>query len=296
MAPPRDEKKPAGFLSYFFPSTQAQAQHRPQRPADLAPGDLGGAGDAVFEADRHLDHRISEPACPPDHLDLERVSLRQNVVKPHVSEQVPRVAPESGGAVAGLQAEEHAAVEVGAPRQQPAAIGPSFDRAARHVARADRQPARTPGRFHDAVEELGAIGESDSERFFVRTAEPKLARPMQDPHSLIRARQPIRELSGAVGRRVVDDQDVMSEPPDSFDHAFDVRHLVEGGQHDQDPIGHGRAALRAVRPSLTFTTWRNMSTELRIGITLVGAEFRQTTGTSAMRTPFFLAMYSTSGS
>src|SRR5713226_4078897 len=274
-----------------LPSSQAQAQHRPERTPDL-------------------DHRISEPARAPHHLDLERVALRQHVVQPHMSEQVPRVAPESGGAVAGLQAEEHAAVEVGAPGQQPAVVRPTFDRAARYVAGPDRESAGPPRRFHDAVEvagemravgihldeELGAIGESDSERFFVRTAESKLARTMQHTHPLIRGRQPIGELPGAVGRGVVHDQDVVPEPPDSFNDTLEVLDFVEGGQHHQHPIRHGLAALRAPRPSLTFTTWRNMSIELRIGITLVGAEFLQTTGTSAMRTPFFLARYSTSGS
>src|SRR5712692_8215428 len=145
-------------------------------------------------------------------------------------------------------------------------------------------------------EQLGAIGESDSERVFVRTAESKLARPVQHPYPLIRGGQAIREVAGAVGRGVVDDQDVMPELPDSADHALEVLDFVEGGQHHQHPVGHSLDALRAVRPSLTLTTWRNMSTELRMGITLVGAEFRQTTGTSAIRTPFFLARYSTSGS
>src|ERR1700687_3930926 len=123
-----------------------------------------------------------------------------------------------------------------------------------------------------------------------------MPRPWQHPHPLIGGSQTIRELSGAVGRGVVDDQDVVPELPDSADDALQARHLVEGGHPHQPSSGHGLAPFRAVRPSLTLTTWRNMSTELRIGITLVGAEFRQTTGTSAMRTPFFLARYSTSGS
>src|SRR5713101_975300 len=293
-----------------LPSGQAQPQHRPQRAPDLAPGDLGSAGDAVFEPDRHLDHGVSEPARAPDHLDLERVSLRKDVVQPHVSEQVPGIAPESGRAVAGPQAEERAAVEVGAPGQQPAVVRPTFDRAARYVARADRQSAGAPRSFHDAIEvaremravrvhldeELRAIGEPNAECIFVRTAETKLARTVQDSHPFIRGRQPIRELPGAVGRGVVDDQDVVPKPPDSVNDTLEVLDFVEGGQHHQHPIRHGLAALRAPRPSLTFTTWRNMSIELRIGITLVGAEFLQTTGTSAMRTPFFLARYSTSGS
>src|SRR5206468_9654002 len=41
-------------------SGHAQAQHGPQRTADLTLRDLGRAGDPVLELDRHLDHRVAE--------------------------------------------------------------------------------------------------------------------------------------------------------------------------------------------------------------------------------------------
>src|SRR5260370_6821447 len=63
-----------------LPLTQPQAQHRPQRAPDLASRHLGGAGDAVLEPDRHLDHRIAEPAPPPHHLDLKYLPLRYDVI------------------------------------------------------------------------------------------------------------------------------------------------------------------------------------------------------------------------
>ncbi len=113
---------------------------------------------------------------------------------------------------------------------------------------------------------------------------------MQDPNPFIGSRQAIRQASGPVRRAVVDDQDVVAQCADAGHHPLQVLHLVVGGQDHQHAIGHDRER------NLTLTTCLNMSRELRTALTLVGAEFRQTTGTSAMRTPFFLARYSTSGS
>ena len=41
----------------------------------------------------------------------------------------------------------------------------------------------------------------------VRLAQALLARPVQDPDARVLAREPVGELPGAVGRRVVHDQD-----------------------------------------------------------------------------------------
>src|SRR5260370_950544 len=229
-----------------------QAQPRPRRAPDPTPGDLRGAGDAVLEPDRPLDHRISEPAGAPPHLDLKRVPLRQHVVQPHVSEQIPRIAPEPGRAIAGPQTEEHAAVEVGAPGQQPAMVRPTFDRASRYVAGADLQPARTARRRHaphDAAREMRAvgvhlhgalrpIGKPNAECILVGTAEAKLARTVQHPHPLLGGGEPIRELPGAVGRGVVHDQDVVPQPPDPVNDPLEVLDFVEGRPHHEPPIRH----------------------------------------------------------
>src|SRR5207244_2050250 len=84
------------------------------------------------------------------------------------------------------------------------------------------------------------------------------------------------------------------------DHARQVLLLVECREHDQD-FARRRApfrqpALRAHPRNLSLTRCLSMSTELRIGLTLVGAELRHTTGTSAIFTPCFRARYRTSGS
>src|SRR5207244_12198857 len=62
------------------------------------------------------------------------------------------------------------------------------------------------------------------------------------------------------------------------DHARQVLLLVECREHDQD-FARRRApfrqpALRAHPRNLSLTTCLSMSTELRIGLTLVGAELR----------------------
>ena len=104
---------------------------------------------------------------------------------------------------------------------------------------------------------------------------------MQDSHRAIGTSQAIGQIAGAIRRCVVDDEDVVPELADTRNDTLQVLNLVVGGQNHQNPIGHFR--------NRTLRTWRNMSSELRTALTLVGAELRHTTGTSAMRIPFFLA-------
>ena len=129
--------------------------------------------------------------------------------------------------------------------------------------------------------ELGAVFQPHSERVLIGTPEPQLARTMQDSHRAIGTSKAIGQIAGAVRRCVVDDEDVVPELADTRNDALQVLNLVVGGQNHQNPIGHF--------PNRTLRTWRNMSSELRTALTLVGAELRHTTGTSAMRIPFFLA-------
>src|SRR5712692_2150730 len=72
--------------------------------------------------------------------------------------------------------------------------------------------------------------------------------------------------------------------------------LVVRWQYHENVHGRRRPRRYAHALNLILTTCLNMSKELLIGLTLVGAELRQTTGTSAMRTPRFFARNSTSGS
>jgi hypothetical protein len=87
-------------------------------------------------------------------------------------------------------------------------------------------------------QELGAIRHPDPKCIFVGTAESKLARAVQDPDPLIGFGKPVGQIAGAIGRSVVDDQDVVPEAAHALDHAFEVLDLIEGGQNHQNAIGH----------------------------------------------------------
>src|SRR5712691_4899315 len=101
-----------GTASPAVSPRHAQAENGPERPPDLALRDLGGAGDPVFETDRHLDHRISEPYGAIDHLDLKGVALGSDLIELDRGEKRSGVAPEARGAVANAKPEQRAAVHV----------------------------------------------------------------------------------------------------------------------------------------------------------------------------------------
>ena len=90
-----------------------------------------------------------------------------------------------------------------------------------HVARSDHQvgplgslqQARQIGRVMGEVgvhlqDQRGAAGEGAPEAGDVGGAESFLAWPVQDADVLVALGQPLGDLPGAVGRTVIDDQDV----------------------------------------------------------------------------------------
>ncbi len=112
---------------------------------------------------------------------------------------------------------------------------------------------------------------------------------MQDANPVVRICELVRELPGPIGRCVIHNEHVVAEVPDARDNPFQVLPLVEGWQHDQH-FGRRRLALRepataAHTPNLSLMTCFSMSSELRTAFTFVGAELRQTTGTSVILTP-----------
>src|SRR3982074_1723390 len=136
---------------------EAQAQYGPQRAPHLTARHLRGARDPVFEADRDLDDRVSEAPGPVHHLDLERVSLRNDIVEPYLHQELARVAAEAGRAVMRGQPQEEAAVNIRRPRQKPPVGGPTDDLAAVDVTGTDRQAARPARSLDDAVEILSQV-------------------------------------------------------------------------------------------------------------------------------------------
>ena len=123
---------------------------------------------------------------------------------------------------------------------------------------------------------------------------------MQHPHAAVGGRKTVCDLACAVGGSIVDDQDVVAEVTHPGDNALHIVLLVERRQHHED-IGRGGAAFGELAPihhrrNRIRMTCFSMSSELLMGLTLVSAELRQTTGTSAIFTPCLRARYSTSGS
>src|SRR5712692_3743028 len=297
------------------PSPQAQAQHGQESATYLVLRDLGRAGDTVLEFDGHLDHLVAEAARAEDHLDLKGVPLRAHLVEPDVRQQVSGVAAVAGGGVVRLHTQQQAAVGVGALRQQPAPQRPSLDRAAGNVSRAEGQPAALAGRVHDRLqvlwpvryvgvhlhEQLRTVFEAEPERVLVGAAQPQLAGTVQHAHAWIGGSELVGNLPRAVGGAVVDDHHVVAQLANRAHHTLNVLVLVVRRQHHED-LGRRRLArgdahlLGAYRRKRTPTRSLNMSSEWRMAATLVGAECRHTTGTSAMRAPRFLARNSASGS
>src|SRR5205814_3472975 len=149
-------------------------------------------------------------------------------------------------------------------------------------------------------EKLRAFGQSDAKCIFIRAADPELAIAMQHPYPAVRGCEAVREVPRAVRRGIVDDKDVVTQMPDARDDLRQVFLLVERRQDHQhlswrgSPLGE--IALLFHPRKRILITCLSMSSELLIGLTLVGEELRQTTGTSAIFTPCLRARYRTSGS
>src|SRR5207249_7007901 len=113
--------------------------------------------------------------------------------------------------------------------------------------------------------------------------------------------QPVGKLPRAIGRGIVYHHHVAAKPPDPGHDVLEVLALVVRREHDQHLRGGCLAGRdqhcggRGFRKRV-LTTSLNMSSELLSAATLVGAECRQTTPTSSIRSPRFLARYRASGS
>ena len=140
------------------------------------------------------------------------------------------------------------------------------------------------------------------EREVAGRRRPGVLRLRQHTNALLEVQrfQLTKQHEGAIARGIVHDQHVVAVMPNSGNHPLEVLALVEGRQHDQHLGGRrlalGEVPFRLHPRSRSRMTCFSMSTELRTGLTLVGAELRQTTGTSAIFTPCFRARYRTSGS
>ena len=81
-------------------------------------------------------------------------------------------------------------------------------------------------------DQLGAVLERAAEAGEVRGAEALLARAVQDGHAVELGGERVRDVSGAVGRVVVDHEHAHAEAVQRANHALDVLALVVGGEAD----------------------------------------------------------------
>ena len=87
-------------------------------------------------------------------------------------------------------------------------------------------------------DQIGTVGEGAAEDGDVRRAEPLLRPAVQDGDEGEVLREPVGDLAGAVGRVVVDDEDVDAERLEGAQHRLDVGALVIGREADRR-LRHG---------------------------------------------------------
>ena len=198
-----------------------------------------------------------KPACDGavGRLDLERVAVRGDRVEVDRLEHLAAEDLEAAGQVADADAEHGPRVGAAAAADQRAAAGPSRSRRRRR-----RSASRAPDRRRSAAAAAaaGRRGRGRSRRPSARSARrrrrapgesprhrpgprPSLRGPVQDLDVVVRRRQPVGDLAGAVGRRVVDDEDA-PRSRQVLAHRADDRLQVVGlvvGRQDQ-PDGPSR--------------------------------------------------------
>ena len=180
---------------------------------------------------------------------------------------------------------------------------PPDDLSALDVARPEGQASAAAGRGDDGIEVVGQVrsvgihlheerhtfGQADPKSILIGAAEAQLPRPVEHAHTSVCGGQLIGQLACTVRGAVVDDEDMVAEPSHAGHHFLEVLALVVCGQYDEHLVVRRLLVRLAHRLNLTRTTCLNMSSELRTAMTLVGAECRHTTGTSAILVPRRLA-------
>ena len=182
---------------------------------------LGHPDLALDEGDRHLDHAQPGPHGSQGQVDLEAVALRLDAGQPHRAQRTRAVGAVAGGRVVDVHAEHDLGVDVGADREDLAAHRPVAHLAALDPAGSDGEVGvgeggEDGGQLLGLVRAVGvhldrgvvALVEGDRETGEVGLAEALLARAVHDPHLRVARGQAVGEVARAVGRVVVEDDDV----------------------------------------------------------------------------------------
>ena len=157
------------------------------------------------------------------------------------------------------QLQERLGVEAAAAGDDAPGERPVADAAAVRVARADHEISTTLGGRDEIGQPAGVVREvavhladvgvvaleCPAEAGEVGTAEALLGGAVQHVHPVVLGGQPIGDLAGAVGRPVVDHQDVAGDrralagDRDGLDHPLEVLTLVVRRQADDESLGGG---------------------------------------------------------
>jgi hypothetical protein len=195
---------------------------------------------------------------PPCCLHLEPVALARCLAQADGLEQLVAPGLETAGQVA-IGQEQHRAREQGAALTDQAPVERPADCAsAGHPARAEDEVRVTHERNDEAgqvrriVAEVGVhlddghgprLVEDPLEPVAIRDPQALLGPAVEDLDLRVRRGEGVRHLPGAVGRIVVNDQDVSFGKGREHrgDDLGQILPLVEGGDHDPHPAPGGQA-------------------------------------------------------
>ena len=211
---------------------------------------LGLAGHAIAERERDLDDAHARAVRALRRLDLEHVALRAR--RGDVDRPERRCAPEleAAGEIGVGQAERDRRRGAADAAGDAAVQRPAVAAAARQVARAEHEIGAAPEllehlrqerrRVREVGVELADGGvialEAPGEAGAVGVAEAVLAAAVQDVQPGPSGGHAIGECAGAVGRGVVDDEqlDAARLALERLDEPVQRAGLVVGGNHDED--------------------------------------------------------------
>src|SRR3954468_2419214 len=240
---------------------EPQGRDLPDRLEHDAAAHLGAAAFAVGEGDRHLGDAEAGAQRAVGGLDLERVAARGDRIEVDRLEHLSAVALEAGGHIAHFHLQEHAGVHRATGRDEAAHGTPVADSAAVDVSRPDHEVgvARRldeTGHVGGVVRkvrvhlqhEVGALVERAPEAGDVGGAEPLLALAVEDAHVVELLRQAVGQLTGPVGRVVVDHEHLDTLVRERPEHRLEVLPLVVGGHADDRAHVHMIAVVAKALP------------------------------------------------
>src|SRR5579885_954100 len=200
---------------------EARAYHVDKALHEDSVRHFGFAHAPIHKDDRDLHNLKALPLSPVGHLDLEAIALRANRLELDALQHRAPVATVAGGAIPNLQAQHRAGKNVAAPADKAPKKRPVGRAPSRNIAGADHQVGllnlfQEIGQIARIMRKIGvhlkggiiAIRKGVLEASDIRRTQAKFAAAMQDMHARILRAHFLRQFSGAVGRMIIDDQNI----------------------------------------------------------------------------------------